>query len=241
MLAAVVSCCLTCIALRRYGLLIKGIAAFVVMAMLAVGLTPSEQAEDMPLRREGSSPAMTFLYKGHEEGGLMQSRLSPWDTTVSVIQQHPWFGSGFGTGLNNSGDDVAVGEYSTVSAATREHGNSYLAILEGVGLLGVLPFAALIIMFAVKLGGVFAWLRRTGNFGHFVIPVAMVLTAGLIHAGFEDWLFAVGYYLSVFFWVLAFSFLDLLPAAAPAAVYRPITDFGFATLGRNPNIAATER
>ena len=241
MLAAVVSCCLTCIALRRYRLLIKGIAAFVVMAILAVGLTPSEQAEDMPLRREGSSLATTFLYKGHEEGGLMQSRLSPWDTTVSVIQQHPWFGSGFGARVNSSDDDVAIGEFSTVSAATREHGNSYLAILEGVGLLGVLPFAALIIMFAVKLGGVFAWLRRTGNFRHYVVPVTMVLTAGLIHAGFEDWLFAVGYYLSVFFWVLAFSFLDLLPAAAPAAVYRPITDFGFATLGRNPNIAASER
>jgi hypothetical protein len=51
----------------------------------------------------------------------------------------------------------------------------------------------------------------------------------------------VGYYLSVFFWVLAFSFLDILPPAVPAAVYRPITDFGFATLGRDPNIAATER
>ena len=133
------------------------------------------------------------------------------------IQQHPWFGSGFGARVNSSDDDVAIGEFSTVSAATREHGNSYLAILEGVGLLGVLPFAALIIMFAVKLGGVFAWLRRTGNFRHYVVPVTMVLTAGLIHAGFEDWLFAVGYYLSVFFWVLAFSFLDLLPAAAPAA------------------------
>ncbi len=46
------------------------------------------------------------------------------------------------------------------------------------------------------------------NIGHYVVPVTMVLAAGLIHAGFEDWLFAVGYYLSVFFWVLAFSFLD---------------------------------
>ena len=55
----------------------------------------------------------------------------------------------------------------------------------------------------------------------------MVLAAGLMHAGFEDWLFAVGYYLCVFFWVLAFAFMDLLPAAAPAVVYRPITDFGF--------------
>ena len=241
MLAAVISCCLTCVALRRYRLLIQGTIAFVIMAILAIGLTPSEQTEDMPLRREGSSLTAIFLYKGHEEGGLMQSRLTPWDATVSVIQQRPWFGSGFGTSLNSSEGDVAVGEYSTVSAATREHGNSYLAILEGVGLLGVLPFAALILMFAVKLGGVFAWLRRTANFRHHVIPVTMVLTAGLVHAGFEDWLFAVGYYLSVFFWVLAFSFLDILPPAVPAAVYRPITDFGFATLGRDPNIAATER
>ena len=241
MLAALVSCCLTCLVLRRYRLLIQGTIAFVIMAILAIGLTPSTQTEDMPLRREGSSLAAIFLYKGHEEGGLMQSRLTPWDATVSVIQQHPWFGSGFGTSLNNSRGDVTLGEYSTVSAATREHGNSYLAILEGVGLLGVLPFAALVLMFVVKLLGVFAWLRRTGNFRHHVIPVTMVLTAGLVHAGFEDWLFAVGYYLSVFFWVLAFSFLDILPPAAPAAVYRPITDFGFATLGRDPNIAATER
>ena len=117
----------------------------------------------MPLRREGSSLAAIFLYKGHERGGLMGSRLTPWDETVSVIQQHPWFGSGFGTRLNSSDDDVALGEYSTVSAATREHGNSYLAILEGVGLLGVLPFFALVIMLALKVGGVFAWLRRTGK------------------------------------------------------------------------------
>ena len=241
MLAAVVSCCLTCVVLRRYRLLIQGTVAFACIAVVFVGLTPSEQIEDMPLRHEGSSLAAVFLYKGHESQGLMGSRLTPWDETVSVIQQHPWFGSGFGTRINSSDDDVAMGEYSTVTAATREHGNSYLAILEGVGLLGVLPFFTLVVMLALRLGGVFSWLRRTANIRHYVVPVTMVLTAGLIHAGFEDWLFAVGYYLSVFFWVLAFSFLDMLPSAVPAAVYRPITDFGFATLGRDANIAATER
>ncbi len=239
-LAALISCCLTCVALRRYRLLIQGTVAFTCMAALSVALTPSQSIEDMPVQRQDTSLAMTFLYKGHEEGGLLESRLTPWDETVAVIRQHPWFGSGFGTGLNSSGEDVAVGEYSTVSAATREHGNSYLAILEGVGLLGVLPFVTLVVVLALKMGGVFVWLRRTANVRHYVIPVAMVLIAGLIHASFEDWLFAVGYYLTVFFWVLAFSFLDILPSAAPVAVYRPITDFGFATLGRNANIA-TER
>lgn len=240
-LAAVVSCCLTCVVLRRYRLLIQSTIAFVSMATLALALAPSQQIMDMPLRHEGSSLIGSFLYKGREEQGVMGSRLTPWDETVSVIKEHPWFGSGFGTSLSGSDNDVAVGEYSTVTAATREHGNSYLAILEGVGLLGVLPFYALAIMLAVKVWGVFTWLRHTANFRHYVVPIAMVLAAGLIHAGFEDWLFAVGYYLCVFFWVLAFSFLDLLPSAVPAVVYRPITDFGFANLGRDANIAATER
>ena len=45
---------------------------------------------------------------------MMQSRLTPWDETVSVIQQHPSFGSGFGTRINSSRGDVTLGEYSTV-------------------------------------------------------------------------------------------------------------------------------
>ena len=36
----------------------------------------------------------------------------------------------------------------------------------------------------------------------------MVMVAGLLHAGFEDWLFAPGYYLCVFFWSMAFVFVD---------------------------------
>jgi hypothetical protein len=88
---------------------------------------------------------------------------------------------------------------------------------------------------------VFSWLRRTANLRHYGVPVAMVRTAGLVHAGFEDWLFAVGYYLTVFFWVLAFAFLDILPAASPAVVYRPITDFGFGSLGRDASAAAPDR
>jgi hypothetical protein len=37
----------------------------------------------------------------------------------------------------------------------------------------------------------------------------MVTVAGLIHAAFEDWLFAAGSYLCLFFWVLAFLLVDL--------------------------------
>ena len=241
MLAAVVVCALTCLALRRYRLVIQGSIAFVGVAALAIALTPSESIEDMPTRRGDSSLAGAILYKGHTDDGMLGSRLSPWDETFTVIRQHPWFGSGFGTSLTSAGEDVGVGQYSTVSATTREHGNSYLAAMEGVGLLGVVPFFALVLMLALKVGGVFAWLRRSANPRHFAVPVAMVLAAGLVHAGFEDWLFAVGYYLSIFFWVLAFAFLDLLPSTVPAAVYRPSTGFGFGTLRRDLHAVAPER
>ncbi len=43
-----------------------------------------------------------------------------------------------------------------------------------------------------------------------------MMAAGLVHAAFEDWLFATGYYLCVFFWALAFVLVDVLPVAAPS-------------------------
>lgn len=241
-LAAVVACCLTCVALRRYRLLVQGGLAFLCVAVLVITATPSDSGMDMPGRRENSSLLSTLLYKGHDESGVLGSRRSPWDATISVIQEHPWFGSGFGTSVEGEGSDMDVGQYSTISAATREHGNSYLAIMEGVGLLGVLPFIALVVTLALKIGGVFAWLRRTANFRHYSVPVAMVLAAGLIHAGFEDWLFAVGYYLSVFFWVLAFAFIDLLPSPAPVAAYPVIRNPSFGSFSQDVHaVVARER
>jgi O-antigen ligase len=206
--------------------------AFVGIAVIATMLTPGEQTIDMPYLRGESSTLSIFLYKGKEESGLLGSRGSIWDETISVIKANPWFGSGFGTSLADRGEDAGFGQYSSSSATTKEHGDSYLAILEGVGLLGVVPFFALVIMLILKVRDVFVRLYRTANFRHCSVPVAIILTAGLVHAGFEDWLFAVGYYLCVFFWVLAFAFMDILPVTSPA-VYRPITDFGFRPVPRN--------
>ena len=61
-------------------------------------------------------------------------------------------------------------------------------------------------------------MRRTADPRHYSIPLAMVVLAGLVHAGFEDWLFAVGYYLCVYFWFFAFVLADLVPAAVVAPV-----------------------
>jgi hypothetical protein len=74
-------------------------------------------------------------------------------------------------------------------------------------------------------------MNRTADPRNYSIPLAMVVLSGLCHATFEDWIFAVGSYLSVYFWVFAFLLADLVPAAAvvPAAdavslPARPFTD-----------------
>ena len=96
----------------------------------------------------------------------------------------------------------------------REHGNSYLAIAEWSGLIGVLPFYLLIGTTASNVKKALVRLRRNGNILSPAVPAAAILIAGLIDAGFEDWLFAVGYYLTIFVWAMAFILSDLLHSAA---------------------------
>jgi O-antigen ligase len=207
--AAAVSCILLCTALRRYRLLLKGMGAAVLLAAFVAAVVPfHEQPAD--------SLTSVFVYKGHQEDGILASRKSIWDETVAVIQAHPWLGSGFGTSPTSSEVVQGSGSFESLREATREHGNSYLAITEWVGFGGDIPFLTLVILVALNVGRALTQIRRSGNAHSVAIPLAGVLAAGLVHAAFEDWLFAPGYYLCVFFWTLAFIMVDVLPATAPA-------------------------
>jgi hypothetical protein len=108
--------------------------------------------------------------------------------------------------------------FYTKDGTNREHGNSYLALVEYMGLLGIVPFAILVLLVGQMIFRVCVWMRRTANPRHCAIPFAMVLLAGLVHATFEDWLTAVGYYLCVFFWTAVFWLKDMLPAPSPAPI-----------------------
>ncbi|MBZ5722031.1 MAG: O-antigen ligase family protein [Acidobacteriia bacterium] len=208
---AAVAFVLVCAGLRQYRLLIKGFAFALLCAVAVVTLVPLETAEP-------GSVVSAFLYKGKGEAGVLESRRSVWDQTFASIQEHPWFGTGFGTSATDYDQNQvdSGGRFQSAASSTREHGNSYLAISEWVGLLGVLPFFTLVLLTARNVARGAAWIRRTGDVTSPVVPLTGILAAGLIHAGFEDWLFAVGYYLCVFFWISAFLIIDLLPATAPA-------------------------
>jgi O-antigen ligase len=207
MLAAGLSMLTLLLALRRNKLILQGlVGAGCVLAITAIAAP--DRFDEVK-----TSFVAGVIYKGHQAEGLLGSRLTPWQETVRVIQDNPYFGSGFGTSISGDKPFGEVGTFATTSIK-REHGSSYLAITEWVGLLGILPFALLTFLLMQAILRVYLFLRRTGNVSHYSVPLMMVMIAGLVHAGFEDWLFAVGYYLTVLFWVLAFLLMDVMPESA---------------------------
>lgn len=228
--SAMVSGILICVALRRYGLLLRGTGLALLLAAFVAAVVPLHQ-------QPSESLTSVFVYKGRREGGVLASRRPIWDETVSSIQEHPWLGSGFGTSPTSRDVVQQSGSFVSLREATREHGNSYLAITEWVGFVGDIPFFALVVLIAVNVGRALLHMRRTGNVFSPVVPLAGVLAAGLVHAAFEDWLFAAGYYLCVFFWTLAFVMVDVLPAPPATASVQNAPrawahSFGVATLGQ---------
>jgi O-antigen ligase len=208
--AAAVSCVLLCLVLRRYNLLIKGCVVAVFGAVLIATIVPP-QAESV------QSVTSAFLYKGHENAGFMDSRTSVWEQTLATIREHPWSGTGFGTLTASLDAEESAGQFASNSVTTREHGDSYLAVMEGVGLLGAVPFLMLVLLVVVNAGKIFLRTRKTRDPIPLALPIAAIMVAGLVNAGFEDWLFAVGYYLCIFFWSLAFVLVDLTPGESSPA------------------------
>jgi len=197
--------------------MIQGAAAILILIAVFAIIAPDRLAQF------SSSSTDTLLYKGKRQDGLLGSRTSPWQQTMDVIQQHPWFGSGFGTSPSGT-ENMRLQITSSNTETSREHGSSYLALLEWVGIVGVTPFYTLITFLLIVVARVFAWMRRTADPFHPAVPLAAIVLGGLVHAAFEDWLFAVGYYLCVFYWPLAFSLIDFAPARE-SSVAQPSTQW----------------
>ena len=206
MIAGFLVCALLCVALRKYRVLMQGIVILTILASASAILRPESYSNTV------SSLTREVLFKGKDPSlGVLSSRKSPWQDAVESIQTHWWFGTGFGTSDNGTDPTEHLGNFSTSSDTSKEHGSSYLAITAWVGLLGAVPFYMLLLMLFTKVVQTVAWMIRTGNATHPAIPLAMVMLAGLIHAGFEDWLFAPGYYITVFYWCMAFVLVDYVP------------------------------
>jgi O-antigen ligase len=202
--AAFVSCAFMCVGLRRYKLLAQGLCVTIILVAASVILDP----QTVP------SIVTDTVYKGRDAAlGVLDSRTTPWQGAIDSIHKHFWFGSGFGVTDNGQDATPNLGSFHTDQGTTRENGSSYLTVMTWVGMVGVIPFFFLLLVLLGKIARTFLWMWHTENQCHPAIPLAMVVIAGLIHAGFEDWLFAPGYYLCVFFWSVAFILIDVAPWA----------------------------
>jgi O-antigen ligase len=209
-IAALTSSALLCIVLRRYRLLLTSLVIALMTAAVVVTMVP------LPMVNQSDDGSLTtrFVYKGKHEAGVLASRKTVWQKTISSLEEHPWFGTGFGTSAT-AYDKVQINEkFSSVGQVTREHGNSYLEIAEWVGLIGAVPFAVLLLLVVAKVARVCAWIRQTGIASSPAVPLSVFVAGALAHAGFEDWLFAVGYHTCVLFWIFVFMLADFAPAKA---------------------------
>ena len=195
------------VGLRRPGLLVRGVFAAALFLEIMAVANPSHMGELL------DSMTGRFIFKldqSRPHTGVFGSRQAPWDDSIAAIKQHPWFGTGFGTSdLGGDRTDIQYSSIYTKWGSNREHGSSYLALAEYVGLLGIVPFIILLALLLRTATRAYLWMRRNESPNNYAVVFAMIVIAGLIHAGFEDWLFAVGSYLSVFFWVSAFLLIDL--------------------------------
>jgi O-antigen ligase len=201
-----------CVCLHQYKLLLKVVATVLFLVAITGMFAPDS------LNKRIGDLTDAVLYKGHKDEGLLGSRRTPWQRSIETIKAHPLFGTGYGTSPTGEDPGLVFGTVNSSAETAREHGNSYVTILEWVGLLGVLPFVALLGITMSNIWKVCAWMNRTRDPRHYSIPLAMVALTGLVHANFEDWLFAVGSYASVYFWVFAFLLADFVPAAVAAPV-----------------------
>jgi len=194
-----------CLCLHQYKLLVKVVALVLLLVAVTGMLAPETLNKSLVDLKDA------VLYKGHKEEGVLASRRTPWEKSIASIKEHPLFGTGYGTAPSGEDPGLVFGRFASSAETSREHGSSYMTIAEWVGLLGVMPFVALLAVTVSNVWKVCAWMRRTANPRHYSIPLAMEVLAGLVHASFEDWLFAVGYYLCVYFWAFAFILADLVP------------------------------
>jgi O-antigen ligase len=206
------------VGLHQYRLMVKTLALVLLGVAVAGMLAPETLSTSLGDLKDA------VLYKGHKADGVLGSRRTPWDTSIASIKEHPLFGTGYGTSPTGEDPGFGFGHFASSAETEGEHGSSYMTIAQWVGLLGLLPFVALLALTISNVWKVCAWMNRTSNPRHYSIPLAMVVLCGLVHANFEDWLFAVGNYLSVFFWFCAFLLSDLVPASvvvpSAAAVSR---------------------
>ena len=129
MVAALLSCGLLCLVLRRYRLLMQGVVIIVILVAAAAILQPRSIFEDrFHVDVDGDLQRQRI-----QAAGLMASRQSPWQDAVDTIHNHFWFGTGFGTSDNGQDASENLRKFATTAASSKNTAAAISQSLHGSG------------------------------------------------------------------------------------------------------------
>jgi O-antigen ligase len=114
-----------------------------------------------------------------------------------MAKERPWFGHGFGVAADTMPGQAWGGGLTTPIGFGREKSNSYLGLIEEVGIAGLLP-----LLLGLGYGVLRAYRRfaATGWADPIGIGVFATVVSGLIHVNGEAWLTSAGSLEAFWFW-----------------------------------------
>jgi hypothetical protein len=143
---------------------------------------------------------LRFIYRNELEL-IGSGRLPVWIATWKRFLARPLFGSGLGVADTGSVVDrlvFATGGYSI------EKGNSYLAALEELGLVGVTVLITTILVPVLRACWRELNLKQVSSSqDKSNLVIVAIVTAGLVNATFEAWLLSAGGILGFSYWIIA--------------------------------------
>jgi O-antigen ligase len=169
-------------------LLIAGVTGILVVAVLL----------NMPIRSQ-----VQRLVLRNEEVFTGSGRIPVWGELWQNIQKKPLFGSGLGVSETTpAGSTTAFtsGDYII------QKGNSYVALVEELGVVGTALVLTLLLIPLLKACA--RGIRRSGQMGKEPnIALIAIILAGLANATFENWILSVGSTIGFSFWLFAELFI----------------------------------
>lgn len=138
-----------------------------------------------------------FAHKGNPNGDILFSRRSLWEVSYEQALRGGWFGGGYGVTIGETrfgGGLIAFG-YG------REKGNTQLAIMEELGLIGLWLYGLLLASLFVHLGRTFKQLQTRDDKVAYGIVTGAILGM-TVNSVFEAWWVAPGSPECSYFWGL---------------------------------------
>lgn len=136
-----------------------------------------------------------LILKNSAEGDIFFSRREPWRESMEGAIEGGWFGLGYGASFGDSEFDLGL----TAFGYGREKGNSQLAILEEMGIVGAVIYALLVLTILVEL--VSGFRRAPTREMRMEMALLVGLVFGLLmQSVVEGWWTAPGSAESAIFW-----------------------------------------